>query len=86
MLQSTTKLVVNHAHYFATELKVKSNNGKPTLEGRVSSNNIVKGDNLAEWLRRLTWMQKVPGSDIWCSCHNLLRGGAVAMVTELALN
>ena len=51
---------------------------------------LILGDNLAEFLRRLTWVQKVPGSspgsDIWCSCHdNLLRGRAVAMVTELAL-
>ena len=38
--------------------------------------------NLVEWLRRLTWVQKVPdsrpGSNIWCSWHNLFerwRGG-----------
>ena len=50
---------------------------------------LLLGDRLVEWLRRLTWVQKVPGSipssSIKCSCHNL-RGGAMAMVTEFALN
>ena len=28
----------------------------------------------------------IPGSNSLCSCHSLQRGGAVAMVTELALS
>ena len=62
--------------------------GAQSLSGELQSYLRHVGDNLAEWLRLLTWKQKVPGSspgsNIWCSCLNLQRGGAVAMVTELA--
>ena len=50
----------------------------------------VDGEQMAEWLRRLTgnvWVpSSIPGSNSLCSCHSLQRGGAVAKVTELALS
>ena len=44
---------------------------------------------MTKWIRRMTGNPRVPGSipgsNFLCSCHNLRKGGAVAMVTELAL-
>ena len=45
---------------------------------------------MAWWIRRLTGNPRVPSSipcsNSLCSCHILLTGGAVAMVTEMALS
>ena len=48
---------------------------------------ISVGDRLAEWLRRLTWVQKVPGSipgsNVLWSCQNLLRGAKVTVEAQV---
>ena len=54
----------------------------------IPENNVF--NQLAEWMTRLTGLKKFPGlipdsNPLW-SCHNILKGGAMARVTEMALN